>query len=148
VNLETLEYTTVGARLDARDFETTLGVWQVDPSPGGIRQTWGIAGARARDGSNVGSYENPVFDALVDSALMQMDPAREKAYFRKAYEIIINDVPAVFLYEPRLTAGSHKRVRQTGMRPDAWWAGLADWWIPANERIDRDRIGLRAPATP
>jgi peptide/nickel transport system substrate-binding protein len=84
----------------------------------------------------------------VDSALMQMDPAREKAYFRKAYEIIINDVPAVFLYEPRLTAGSHKRVRQTGMRPDAWWAGLADWWIPANERIDRDRIGLRAPATP
>jgi len=148
VNLETLEYTTVGARLDARNFETTLGLWQTDPSPGGIRQTWGIAGSRARDGSNTGSYENPVFDALADSALMQMDPAKEKAYFRKAYEVILNDAPAIFLYEPKLTAGSHKRLRQTGMRADAWWAGLADWWIPANERIDRDRIGLRAPATP
>ena len=148
VNLETLEYTTVGARLDARDFETTLGVYGVDPSPGGIRQTWGTAGSRARDGSNVGSYENRVFDAIVDSALLQMDPVKEKAYFKRAYQVIIDDAPAIWLYEPRITAGAHKRIRPVNMRPDAWWSGLADWTIPASERIDRDRIGLRAPATP
>jgi hypothetical protein len=29
------------------------------------------------------------------------------------------------------------------MRADGYWNGLADWWIPANERNARDKIGLR-----
>jgi hypothetical protein len=37
----------------------------------------------------------------------------------------------------------HRRLRPTDLRADGWWAGLADWTIPENERIDRDRIGLR-----
>ena len=32
----------------------------------------------------------------------------------------------------------HKRIRITGMRPDAWWAGIAQWSIPADQRIARD----------
>ena len=147
-NVELLEYTTVGARLDKRDFETTLGVWGTDPSPGSIRQTWGTAGSRARDGSNMGSYENATFDALVDSALMQGDPAKERAYFMRAYQTIIDDAPAVWLYEPQVTAGAHKRIMPATMRADAWWSHLADWTIPADQRIDRDRIGLRAAAAP
>ena len=26
--------------------------------------------------------------------------------------------------------------------PDAWWAGLADWFIPRTQRILRDRLPL------
>lgn len=148
VNVDLLEFTTVGARLKARDFETTLGVWQTDPSPGGVRQTWGIEGSRASDGSNLGSYESRAFDALVDTALTQMDVVKERAYFRRAYQMIIDDAPAIFLYEPRQTAGAHKRIMPANMRADSWWANLADWSIPADQRIDRDRIGLRAPAAP
>jgi hypothetical protein len=33
------------------------------------------------------------------------------------------------------------------MRVDGWWVGLPEFWIPASERIERDRIGLR-PAQP
>jgi hypothetical protein len=33
------------------------------------------------------------------------------------------------------------------MRVDEWWANLADWSIPPDKRIDRDRIGL-TPAKP
>jgi hypothetical protein len=33
------------------------------------------------------------------------------------------------------------------MRPDAWWTRIHEWYIPRNERIPRDNIGLRA-ATP
>lgn len=147
-NVELAEFTTVGARLGARDFETTLGVWQVDPSPGGVRQTWGTTGSRLSSGSNQGSYENATFDALVDTALAQMDPAQERAYFTRAYQILLDDAPAIFLYEPRLTAGAHKRIMPTGLLAHAWWANLADWTIPADQRIARDRIGLRAPAAP
>ena len=146
--VDLLEYTTVGARLDKKDFETTLGVWQTDPSPGGIRQTWGTEGSRAQDGSNMGSYENRTFDALVDSALMQTDAAKEREYFRRAFQIILDDAPAMFLYEPRIMAGAHKRIMPATMRADGWWSHLAEWTIPADQRIDRDRIGLRAAAAP
>ena len=50
----------------------------------------------------------------------------------------------MWLYDNLNLAGAHKRIRTAPMRVDYWWANLADWWIPANERIERDRIGLRA----
>ncbi len=57
--------------------------------------------------------------------------------------MLTDDAPAVWLYELRNFAGVHRRVHAAGMRADAWWADLADWSIPANERIARDQIGLR-----
>jgi hypothetical protein len=32
----------------------------------------------------------------------------------------------------------HKRIRTAGIRPGAWWTGLAKWSIPADQRIARD----------
>jgi peptide/nickel transport system substrate-binding protein len=58
--------------------------------------------------------------------------------------VFVDDAPAVMLYEPRLVAGASKRIKLVELRPDAWWSGLADWSIPADQRIDRDRVGLRA----
>jgi peptide/nickel transport system substrate-binding protein len=143
LNIETLDITPFLQRLGARDFDAALGSWHVDPSPGSLRQTWGIAGARADGGSNAGAYENPVFDALVDSALTALDKSKSDRYWERAIQVIVDDAPAVFLYEPRLVAGASKRLRISGVRPDAWWAGLSDWWIPKSERNARDRIGLR-----
>jgi ABC-type transport system substrate-binding protein len=92
----------------------------------------------ASSGNNYGSYENPVFDAYVDSALASFDPATRKAYFTKAYETIIQDAPAIWLAEPRPTVGYHSRLRLGTLRPDAWWAHISEWWIPADKRIPRD----------
>jgi hypothetical protein len=60
---------------------------------------------------------------------------------------LVDDAPAVFLYDNLTVAGVHKRLRPVDMRASAWWFGLADWSIPPGERIERDRIGLR-PAQP
>jgi peptide/nickel transport system substrate-binding protein len=92
---------------------------------------------------NYVEYRSPVFDAYVDSAMAEMDPDRSRALFGRAYDTIVQDAPAMFLYEFQGLAGAHRRLAITGMRADAWWAGLADWSIPPDQRIDRDRIGLR-----
>ena len=47
------------------------------------------------------------------------------------------------MYELQGLAGVHRRFTITGVRPDAWWAEISEWTIPADQRIDRDRIGLR-----
>jgi peptide/nickel transport system substrate-binding protein len=146
VRLEQMEFNTYVDRLSRRAFDASLSGYRTDPSPATVRQMWGSGAARARGGSNYSSYESPAFDAALDSAVSATDPARSRAYYRQAYATIVADAPAVWLYELRPIAAAHRRLRITGMRADAWWAGMADWSIPPAERIARDRIGLRAAA--
>jgi peptide/nickel transport system substrate-binding protein len=146
VAIEQLDFGAFSERLARGTFDAAVHVWQVDPSPGTVRQMWGAAAVRAKKGMNFGSYANAAFDAQVDSATGAFDPSTARAHYRRAYETIVADAPAVWLYEAQPVAGVHRRVRITGMRADAWWAGIADWSIPAGERIDRDRIGLRTAA--
>lgn len=141
-NVEAMEFTTMRTRMGQRAFDSYLGLWGTDPTPSGIRQTWGTPGARASDGSNYGSYENPAMDALVDTALASFDPAASRAHFKRVYQMVIDDAPAIWLYEPRPYIIVHKRVRPEGMRADGWFYGIEKFWIPESERIPRDRIGL------
>ena len=138
--IETLDFPALMQRQTDRDFETMLWAWQLTPSPSGMRQTWSSESSRNKSGSNFGSYENPIFDAFVDSALAEPDSVRSLQFFDKAYRIILDDVPAIWLYEPETVLGIQGRIRTKPMRPDAWWLGIADWTIPAGERIARDRL--------
>jgi peptide/nickel transport system substrate-binding protein len=147
-SVEQMDNNAMGDRLQRGAFDAAVGLWHTDPSAGTVRQVWGSGATREHKGSNFGSYTSAAFDAQVDSATRTFDPAQANAHFRRAYATIVADAPAVWLYEPRPMAGVHRRVRVVGMRADAWWAGLADWSIPAAERIDRDRVGLRTAARP
>lgn len=143
LKIDQVDFNTMSERQDAGRFQANFGAWSMDASPGGVRQTFTSAGA-TRGGYNYGNYRSPVFDALVDSALNAMDPARSRAYFSRAYATIIQDAPAIFMYELQGLAGAHRRLNITGMRPDAWWADISEWTIAPDQRIDRDRIGLPA----
>jgi peptide/nickel transport system substrate-binding protein len=138
VNIEPLDFAAFVNKENTRSFDAVFGGWHVEPSPGGIRQTWGSAGA-AKGGTNYGAYTNSSFDAQVDSALASATLADRRSHFTKAYQIIIDDAPAVWMAEPKRVTAVHKRIQTTGMRADAWWAHIADWSIPAAQRIARDR---------
>ncbi len=131
-----------GVKNVERSFDTSLELFATDPSVSGFKQSWTTSGL-GQDGANFTSYSNTQVDALLDSATMTFDPARTRAYARRAFEILIEDAPGIWLYEQAGVAGVHKRIRTTKMRADGFWSGLADWWIPAGERTARDRIGLR-----
>jgi len=143
VDVEQLDFPVLIEKERKRAFDAAIGQWSTQPSPGAVRGSWGTAGSRTASGNNYGSYENPVFDAYVDSALASFNPAQRKAFFTKAYETIIQDAPAIWLAEPRVTVGYHSRLELAPLRPDAWWAHIAAWWIPADKRIPRDN----APAS-
>ncbi len=143
VTVEPLDIGVFVERLNDRRFDAAMGGWKADPSPANIRQTWGMIGARTTGGSNYGSYESPAFDAAVDSALNASAPAKSRAHWLRAYQTIVDDAPAIWLFEPRLVAGAHRRIRLQGLRADGWWAELDRWSIPLGERIGRDRIGVR-----
>jgi len=148
VDVEQLDFPVLIERLRKRAFDVAIGQWNTLPSPGSIRGTWGTAGSRASSGSNYSSYENPVFDANVDSALASFNPPARKAYFTKAYETIIQDAPAIWLAEPLPTVGYHSRLQLAPLRSDAWWAHIADWWIPSDKRIPRDNTPAGTATAP
>ena len=80
--------------------------------------------------------------AAVDRALAAPTHAAAAPWFHRAYQTIVDDAPAVWLYEPRPTLAIARRLRVVDVRPDAWWTGMARWSVAPGERIARDRIVL------
>ena len=128
VRIEAIELNAFGSRMDSRKFESLLNAWHIDPTPSSVKEEWASSEIR-RGGYNVASYRNPTFDAVIDSAIKEMNPARSAALYRRAYRILTDDAPAMWIYELRNAQGVSKRIRPVGMRADAWWANLADWSV-------------------
>lgn len=145
-DLDAMDISAFVARTMVRDFDAAMLSTNPDPSPAGITQNWATEGI-GKGLQNVVSYSNPRFDALVDSATKTFDVARARQYYHRAYQTLVDDAPAVWLYDILTVGGLHKRIHPEGLRADGWWVNLPDWWIATNERIERDRIGLR-PAQP
>lgn len=143
VAIKPIEYTVLVQHFMTKEFDALLIGFQNDPSPSDIRNNWTTQASRAGGGFNKSSYENPAFDATLDSAVSAFDPATSAELYKRAVAIILADVPAIWLYEPRGVGAVHRRVQTVGLRPDFWWAHLDEWTIDPAKMIDRDRIGLR-----
>lgn len=141
--IDAMEINAFVERMSNGSYDMILNGLNTDPSRATILQDWGAAFVPPT-GRNFSRYANRTFEALVDSAEKTFDPARANAMYHRAYQTLVDDAPAVWLYDVVTVAGVHKRIRAEMKRPDGWFVELAEWWIPANERIARDRIGLRA----
>jgi peptide/nickel transport system substrate-binding protein len=146
VSIEPVEFPTFVNRMEKHDFDAAINSIHSDPSPSGARQDWATFGIKS--GNNSSSYSSPAFDALVDSALSTYDPAARRAFFGRAYRVINDDAPAIWLAEPKRLIGIQRRIRVSGLRADTWWQHIADWWIPANERIQRDFAAMPVQPPP
>lgn len=142
-DIEKMEYQAFASRQAARKFDATLGAWHVTPDPSAIREVWTTSASRRTEGRNYGSYESPEFDATLDSAAAAPELAMALSRYTRAYQRIIDDAPAVWLYEPKLVIGVQKRILTPAMSPGSWWTGLETWSISPSERVQRDIGGVR-----
>ncbi|MEO7995862.1 MAG: peptide ABC transporter substrate-binding protein [Gemmatimonadaceae bacterium] len=133
-----VEGSVMGPLMGERKFDAYVGAWGVTPGIKGITQTWGTRGIPSQ---NYSAYSNPKFDADIDGALNSLNLATANTLWARAFQQILDDAPAIFLYEDRLIGLMQTRVTPRGMRADAWYANLADWTIDANKRLPRDRAG-------
>ncbi|MFL5483337.1 MAG: peptide ABC transporter substrate-binding protein [Gemmatimonadaceae bacterium] len=133
VNLEQLDPSTETERERKGVFDAALDVWTMSASPDGTWDAWSSEGASS-NGVNYGHYRNAAFDSALDTAL-KADATHARDLFSRAYSIINDDAPAIWLYEARKIIAIHRRIHTNVMRPDAWWFSLADWYIPMEERV-------------
>jgi peptide/nickel transport system substrate-binding protein len=132
------------AKANAGDFDADLDSFNTDPGISGEKQSWSTSGIGS---ANRLRYSNPKVDALLDSAIASFDPVKSRSASSRAFQQIIDDAPAIFLYDNTLLNAVHRRINLAPTRPDGWWVNLEEWSVAPDKRIDRDRIGL-APAKP
>ncbi|MEK6612305.1 MAG: peptide ABC transporter substrate-binding protein [Gemmatimonadota bacterium] len=144
VSLEQVDFNAFLDKAQRGSFDALMGGMRTTPSPRGVRDVWGSP-APGRGAQNSGRWSNATFDVHVDSALAATSTDAVRAQFRVAYQAAIDDAPAIWLYEPRMFAGVHRRLNVGTLRPDAWWSGVVNWSIDPSQRLPRDR---RAASTP
>ncbi|MBA3970358.1 MAG: hypothetical protein H0X52_09675, partial [Gemmatimonadetes bacterium] len=92
-------------------------------------------------GVNFARYSNPRVDALIDSALVTFDPARNKQIWASLEQQLIDDaVYAPIFLDPELF-GVNSRFANVGFRSIEWWEDVPLWHVPENRRMPRDRAG-------
>jgi len=110
VRIEPLEVNAFGAQMESRKFDAMLNGWHIDPDPASFREEWS-SGEMRPGGFNVSSYNNPAFDALADSAASERNPERSAELYRRAYRLLTDDAPAMWLYELKNAFGISNRIQ-------------------------------------
>jgi len=128
VAVDPIEVNTFGARMEERDFDALLNAWHIEPTPSSVREEWASSEIKP-GGYNAASYRNPQFDAVSDSATQEADPRRSVELYRRAYRVLSEDAPVLWLYELRNVYGISRRIRPVALRDDAWWRSLDQWTV-------------------
>ncbi len=83
-----------------------LGVWSC-----ACQDADGIIFPLFRSGSTWSKYSNSAYDAAVDAARNTVDEAKRLAEYRKAYDILREDVPGLGLYQAFASYGARKELK-------------------------------------
>jgi len=128
--VRTMEMQVVREEVSTGNFDTYLGAFGVTPGLQGLSGAWGTRGIGGR---NFGGYSSPAFDAKIDSALSAFKAPVANQLWVHAMQQIINDAPAIWLFEDINIAVINKRIQLPPMRADGWFAHLADWSIDPSQ---------------
>ncbi len=114
-----------------KDFDLGFASFENGPDPDiGVKRTVVSSNIGAIPFSNGAGYRNPRVDELFELAASETDKQKRAAYYFEAQEILAEDVPYLWLYEPQ-GAVAYKSALQ-GMygwsaksniyfAQDAWW---------------------------
>ncbi len=120
LNVEMLmgDFSTWRKRTDSGDFELYsdgFGMYRAEPSiVGDYFHTKSIPPA----GANWVRYSNPRLDQLWDEGLSAADRAKRKTIYTEAARILNDELPNIFLWSPKWTYGTTKRLR--GFKPTSY----------------------------
>jgi peptide/nickel transport system substrate-binding protein len=98
--LETTDAGAWSARVGAWDYETTINfLYQFGDPTLGVERSYVSSNIKKVTFTNTGGYANPKVDALFAQARADGDPADRQKAFSEVQEILVQDMPQVWLME-------------------------------------------------
>jgi microcin C transport system substrate-binding protein len=127
MEIKNIEWNAFVKIMDEQKFDALALSWVVGSPEADMKQIWHSSSA-ALGGSNFVNYNNPTVDSLIDKAREEMNQKKRRAMWRKAYKLIAEDVPYIFMFSTRydmymvwdyigMTKGTLKYDRGIGY----WW---------------------------
>jgi len=129
MKLEQLEFAQLITRLDDWKFDTCFLSWALDinqdPS-----QIWEGSQADIKKSSNCIGYKSPAADKLMADARLEYDDTKRAAIYRQLHQIIHDDYPVCFLFNPHIilvASNRYQNVKTFAPRP---CFDISTWWVP------------------
>jgi peptide/nickel transport system substrate-binding protein len=82
-----------------------------------------------RSGSIWSKFSNPEFDKAVDTARTILDPAQRLVHYRRAFEILREEVPGIGLFQDVAIYGARKELKWTPTANEAFFV-MDMKWVP------------------
>ena len=116
-------------RQRANDFDVNPGHLTYVPDPDGLYYRFFRVGQR----NNYAKWDNAEYNKLVDDGRTESDPAKRRAIYRKALDLINTDLPHLFLGHLPIfqAARTHLKNMKTNCRGDVRWSdgGVTHAWL-------------------
>jgi peptide/nickel transport system substrate-binding protein len=121
-----LDFNTASSRITAHDFDATIMAFAIDTS---LDLSYSVHSDSYTNGSNFGGYANLEVDGLLGELRRTTDPAAAKPIFDRLQEILHQEQPFTFLWEPDRLDGASRRLADA--RPNALSAffNIREWWL-------------------
>lgn len=127
IELKYLEWNTFIKNVDDRSQQLWAMGWgggdvEMDP-----KQIWHSTSS-GKGGSNYGTYANPEVDKLIDEGRSELDSAKRTKIFKKAYTLIAEDVPYIFLFNNKYDHYVRSKKVQSAVDTFKYSFGVPTWW--------------------
>lgn len=132
VELRTQDFATFVKRIFTdRDFDIAIeGMSNLyDPTVGVQRLYWSKNFKVGLPFSNGSKYENPEVDRLLETAAVEIDPAKRLQLFNDFQRIVVEDLPTLDIVTPASITISDKRVQGLKIGAEHLWTNGADIYL-------------------
>lgn len=127
LTLKFMEWNSFIKTVDDRNMDMWMMGWgggsvEMDP-----KQIWHSSSA-SKGGSNYGTYKNAEVDKLIDEGRQELDSAKRTKIFKKAYTLIAEDVPYIFLFNNKFEFYANSNKVKKPAETFKYGFGQATWW--------------------
>ncbi len=127
MELKYMEWNSFLKLLDDGNFDAAALAWAANDIDWEPKQIWHSSSA-VPGGSNFIYYKNPEVDKLIDDVRVTLDKSKRVEKLRKVFEIIANDAPYVFLFNPKFVFYAHSKAMGLPGDTMRYSTGLPFWW--------------------
>lgn len=135
--IETLPIAQLQQVIKERNYQILLfgEIMSLDPDPFSL---WHST-QRQEPGLNLAMYSNSTADRLLEEARQTLNPLERMQKYDEFQKVLIEDIPAVFLYSPHYLYGLSKDVRdfETSLIavPSSRFDNIVDWYIDTSRKL-------------
>lgn len=131
VTVETLPISQLQQVIKDRSYQVMLfgEFLSIDPDP----YPYWHSSQRQEPGLNLALYKNDTADRLMEEARATLDPLQRMEKYDEFQKVVIEDIPAVFLYSPHYLYGISRSIMgfnaQLLSTPSDRFSGIQNWYI-------------------